>query len=65
MAIAKKSLTNKLNATRKAIVARSTSTKENPSVGTRVAARLQVREARATRVRVAEGQISRLTMFAD
>jgi hypothetical protein len=26
---------------------------------------LQVREARATRVRVAEGQISRLTMFAD
>jgi hypothetical protein len=63
MAIPKKSLTNKVSTTRKAIVASSARTKENPS--TPVAARLQVREGRATRVRVAERYLSRLTMFAD
>jgi hypothetical protein len=40
MAIQKKSLINKLNTTKKAIVASSTPTKENPSAGAPVAARL-------------------------
>ena len=59
MAIQKKSLINKLNTTKKAIVASSTPTKENPSVGAPVAARLGHR----TRVSGGHNRTARMTGF--
>jgi hypothetical protein len=58
MAIQKKSLINKLNTTKKAIVA--SSTKENPSVGAPVTARL----GNKTRVSGGHSHAVRLTGFS-
>ena len=56
MAIQKKSLINKLNTTKQAIVTSSTPTKENPSVGTPVAARVHVGGRKWTKISARVGK---------